>query len=118
MSCVATGIGIKQLPADFGIVVDLRMCSDASAGISLCKREGLSRAKNIAVQFLRVQAVFAQKAHTEDNRSDFGTKSLAQARSEHLLRLMWMEIRSATHAMSLENTVSVARRLRNVSLSE
>ncbi len=59
VSYVATGVGVQQLLADFGIVVELHVYPYASAGLRLCKRQGFFRVKHFAVQFLWVQAVIA-----------------------------------------------------------
>ena len=52
VSCVATALGLQQLFSDVGVVVEPAVYSDASAGISLCKRVGLGKSKHINVQYL------------------------------------------------------------------
>ncbi len=106
LSCVATGIGIEQLLADFGIVADLHAYSVASAGISLCKRQGLPRARHIAAQFLWAQAVFKQSAHRlQQERSWYEVPRSGAHKT--FAAPYWAEFRSVTRSMSRENTVSV-----------
>jgi hypothetical protein len=49
-------LGIKSLLEDFGISVNLTICSDASAAIGMVGREGLGKVRHLAVADLWVQA--------------------------------------------------------------
>ena len=108
VSCVATALGLQQLFADVGVDVEPFVYSDASAGISLCKRVGLGASKHINVQFLWVQKVFRDgicklgKVDTNRNRSDLGTKFLEGPQIRFLIELMGMEFRDGRHPLAFD----------------
>ena len=55
--CAAAGeaLGLKALCSDLGMEVEVRLHSDASAAIGVCKRRGLGRIRHLAVADLWIQ---------------------------------------------------------------
>ena len=49
------GLGLQAMCADLGVEVKLRIFSDATAAIGICRRRGLGRVRHLAVADLWVQ---------------------------------------------------------------
>ena len=73
------GLGIQSILADFGWVVNVTVCSDATAAIGICRREGLGRARHLSTgdlwvqQLVRRKLITLDKCPTTTNPSDFGS---------------------------------------------
>lgn len=50
-----TGLGLQSLLADWGIIVTLKVCSDASAARAFASRRGSGKMKHIQTRFLWTQ---------------------------------------------------------------
>ena len=101
-----TGLGLQSLLADWGIIVDLKVCSDASAARAFASRRGLAgKMKHIQTRFLWTQERIAA-GHLElrcvksyDNTADLLTKVLALKdieRHMHSLSQIFREGRAAS----------------------
>ena len=51
----AAGLGMLALLADFGAKLPMRVWTDSTASIGICKRQGLGKVRHLAVQDLWVQ---------------------------------------------------------------
>ena len=76
--------------------MELKVQSDASAGIAMAEKQGLQRTKHLHTGFLWVQQaskngdVRFEKISTKDNAADLMTKSLERPRIMTLLTAMGM----------------------------
>ena len=91
----AAGLGMLALMADFGARLPMRVWTDSTASIGICKRQGLGKVRHLAVQDLwvqqRVRAGDFQlyKIPGERNPADLFTKfGLPPDRMEMLLQLL------------------------------
>jgi hypothetical protein len=106
-SATSAGLGMQGVFQDLGLIVEVNLHSDASAGIALAIRRGLGRCKHIAVQYLWIQRIFSDavaklhKVGTDKNRSDAGTKHLTCQRMRYLLGLMNLCFESGDHTLAL-----------------
>ena len=90
----AAGLGMLSLLADLGTRIPLRVWTDSTASIGICKRQGLGKVRHLAVQDLWVQQRVRAgdfelyKVPGERNQADLFTKfGLPADRAEMLLQL-------------------------------
>ena len=108
LKAASTSLGLQSLFCDIGIIVGVRLWTDANANKGLIEKKGLGRAKHIATQYLWIQDVVAKKLlsigkiGTLKNRSDMMTKVLTEVRMQELLRLMHCEFRDGKHCLALQ----------------
>ena len=78
------GLGMVSMLSELGYPVSINLVIDSTSAIALAHRDGLGRAKHIAIQDLWLQDAVRQKlvgiskVHTNDNLADLGTKYLAK----------------------------------------
>lgn len=78
------GIGLRSISKDLGIDFNLRVLTDATAAIGICRRRGLGRVRHLAVADLWVQDKMKSKEFEllkvagKDNPADMVTKRLDQ----------------------------------------
>ena len=91
----AAGLGMLPLLADFGARLPMRVWTDSTASIGICKRQGLGKVRHLAVQDLWVQQRVRAgdfelyKVPGERNPADLFTKfGLPPERIEMLLQLL------------------------------
>ena len=83
MTGCSEGLGVVSLAKDFGVLLQLHIHMDATAGAAIGSRRGLGRVKHIDTIFLWVQEVVCQrravlcKVHTSQNLSDVLTKPVS-----------------------------------------
>ena len=91
------GLGIQSILADFGWVVKVTVCSDATAAIGMCRREGLGRVRHLSTgdlwvqQLVRRKLINLDKCPTTTNPSDMLTKGIARDRIQSLLQLIYTQ---------------------------
>ena len=83
------GLGLQAVLADLGLEVNVRVHSDATAAIGICRRRGLGRVRHLAVADLWVQ----DRLRTQDfelknvagnqHLADLQTKSVADCAPKH-----------------------------------
>ena len=109
-SAISNGLGLKALMADLHWTVELRVRTDASAGLAMMSRRGLGRTKHLAVQYMWAQSLVASGAIQlvrvagEENRSDLMTKHLARPRLEKLVVGLGFEFAYGTAQLELKSS--------------
>jgi hypothetical protein len=102
-SCLHT----QAILLGFGVSVEARVLSDATAGIGIASRHGCGRVKHLEVRWLWVQEkvisrqILLKKHGTETNSADLGTKYLAKPRMDFLLGLLAMTLVQEAEAAEL-----------------
>ena len=88
------GIGLRELCHDLGLEVRLRVHSDATGAIGMCRRRGLGKVRHLAVADLWIQdKVKAKdfdlvKVNGQENPADILTKPVDRGcLCKHLMRL-------------------------------
>ena len=95
------GIGVKQMYEDLGIEMKIKIFMDATAGISMLRRQGLGTVKHVATQYLWTQEliqnkeVVLQKVITTENFADLMTKPLSEMPTNYFLRRMGFVVPTA-----------------------
>ena len=69
------GLGVQSMAADWGIKLNVRICSDSSAAIGISNRLGLGPTRHLAVRHLWVQDKVKSK-ETQFEKQD-GKKNVA-----------------------------------------
>ena len=78
----ANSLGLVSLAADFGLDLNIRIHTDASAAIGMVHRQGVGKLRHVRVQYLWVQAkvqdgeMKVQKIDGKANPADLVTKNL------------------------------------------
>ena len=81
----AQSLGLQSLAADLGIKLKLKIMSDATAAIGICRRRGLGKVRHLATADLWVQDRLRKKDFTLDkvlgseNPADMLTKHVDKA---------------------------------------
>ena len=90
----AEALGLRSLLSDFGVIVKLRIESDATAAIGMVKRQGLGKVRHLSTADLWIQQrvaagdIVCSKVPGVDNPSDMMTKGVgAEDLRKHLARL-------------------------------
>ena len=100
----AVGIGLQSLCGDLGLNVWLRLHSDSTAAIGVCRRRGLGRIRHLAVADLWLQdkvksnALSVHKIAGKDNPADALTKWVDAATLQKALSKMRIEPESGRAA--------------------
>ena len=105
-----TGLGLQSLLADWGIHVEVEVCSDASAARAFASRRGLGKMKHIQTRYLWTQERIAaghlklRAVRSADNHADLLTKVMSAkeiARHMHGLGQMFCagRAKSAKHVL-------------------
>jgi hypothetical protein len=95
--------GLAAMLADYDVLVDATVCTDASAAIGIVHRKGLGKTRHIHVQYLWVQCEVSEerlkveKVSTHENPADLLTKNLAQEKLSKFLAILGYTI-SASRA--------------------
>ena len=90
----AAGIGIQSLCNDLGLDLKLRLHSDSTAAIGVCRRRGLGKIRHLAVADLWLQDkvrsgdISVHKVNGKDNPADALTKWVDRATLEKALERM------------------------------
>ena len=99
---MSSSLGIQSLAMDLGLTLTVvRVGMDATAGMAMASRRGLSKAKHISVRFWWVQdhtsngSVKLVKVPGEDNASDLMTKHVPGSRILHLVEKLRLSFPSA-----------------------
>ena len=93
----AHGIGLQSLCRDLGLKVNLRLHSDSTAAIGVCRRRGLGKIRHLAVADLWLQDkvrsgdISIHKVLGQDNPADALTKFVNRATLERALSRMRVE---------------------------
>ena len=88
------GIGLQSLCRDLGLELKLRLHTDSTAAIGVCRRRGIGRIRHLAVAFLWLQDkirsgdMTIHKVLGADNPADVMTKIVNQAILEKGLQRM------------------------------
>ena len=91
-------IGMASMLHELGHDVKINLLIDSTSAIALAHRDGLGRAKHIAIQDLWLQdtvrrkQVFVVKVHTEENLADLGTKHMTKEKTEYFMKTMDHEL--------------------------
>ena len=91
------GIGLQSLCSDLGLRVGLRLHSDSTAAIGVCRRRGLGRIRHLAVADLWLQdksknnELTVHKIAGKDNPADALTKFVDAATLQKALARMRIE---------------------------
>ena len=90
----AQGIGLQSLCKDLGLSLKLRLHSDSTAAIGICKRRGLGKIRHLAVSDLWLQDkvrsgdLTVHKVLGKDNPADAMTKFVDRSTLESALERM------------------------------
>ena len=111
----ATGIGLQSLCADLGLQVGLRLHSDSTAAIGVCRRRGLGRIRNLATADLWLQdkvrtgSISIHKVLGKDNPADALTKVVDAATLQRALARMRIQVEGgrATSAAAIDSSTAV-----------
>ena len=94
VKAAGAGLGYEALLEDLGVKLPVRVWTDSTATIGICKRQGLGKLRHIDTQCLwiqqrvRDQSITLMKVRGEDNPADLFTKHLSSSeRIEKLLKL-------------------------------
>ena len=93
---IQQGLGIQSVAADLGFQYKLRVHTDASAAIGICRRRGMGKIRHLDVADLWAQekirsgAVTLVKVAGQENPADALTKYLERATLEKCMKLMGM----------------------------
>lgn len=91
------GLGLQSICKDLGLDLSLRLRSDSSAAIGICRRRGLGRVRHLAVaglwlqDRLRTQDFELLKIASHDNVSDLLTKYLDRSTHERHINNLGLE---------------------------
>ena len=92
--CASEALGIQTFMRDLGNNTDVRLHMDSSSALSLTGRQGLGKAKHIAIQHRWIQEAVAMrrlscaKVHGDNNPADLLTKHMGAERAAYLMRLL------------------------------
>ena len=84
-SGIAQGLGLKSLARDLGFEMNVRIHSDATAALGICRRRGLGKIRHLDVTDLwcqeqvRIKAVTLHKVLGSENPADIMTKYVDSA---------------------------------------
>lgn len=87
-------IGVQAMLAEIGMSLEIDMYMDSSSAIALSNKEGLGRAKHIAVQdlwlqdALKLKRLRLNKVSGDENLADLGTKNLCAGKIDYFMRQM------------------------------
>ena len=91
---IAQGLGLKSIAADLGFSLHIKVHTDASAAIGMCRRRGLGKVRHLDVADLwaqekvRTKAIELCKIAGVDNPADMMTKHLDRATlDKHMSRV-------------------------------
>ena len=84
------GLGLQSLLADLGWKVKLRLHSDATAVIGMCKRKGLGKVRHLATADLWIQEKI--KSREIDIQKMLGSENPADALTKYIDRATMMKI--------------------------
>ena len=93
---IAHGLGIQSLARDLGCSMSVRIHSDATAALGICRRRGLGKIRHLDVTDLwcqekvRTGAVTLHKVLGTENPADIMTKYTDRATLEKMLKLVNM----------------------------
>ncbi len=96
----ANTLGIMSLGGDFGMSLDAKVHTDASAALGIVNRQGLGKLRHIRVQYLWLQGrvkdgdVEVHKVPGQANPADLLTKHLAAHDMQRHLTKLCVEVRS------------------------
>ncbi len=89
------GLGYQSLLADLDVHVPLRVCTDSSAAVGICSRQGLGKLRHLDTHMLWVQQavrsrrIDLRKIAGEENPADLFTKHLvSREKVNQLVRLL------------------------------
>ena len=91
---IAQGLGLQSIARDLGFHVSIRVHTDATAALGICRRRGLGKIRHLDVTDLwcqekvRTGAVTLHKVLGADNPADIMTKYTDRAILENMLGLM------------------------------
>ena len=94
VKAASEGLGLQSLAADLGLTVSLAICTDSSAAVGICRREGIGKVRHLAVgqlwvqELIRSAAVELFKVRGEVNPADLLTKPLVRAVMDGRLRVL------------------------------
>ena len=106
-------LGTKNMLLEWGLDLEIKLHSDASAAIGIARRKGVGRIRHIEVTQLWLQdkvkegRIHVIKVHTKTNQADALTKHVSgelidqhvretdQIRMSDLVPIDWLEINSA-----------------------
>ena len=97
--CQAAGesLGLQSICKDLGPELSLRLWSDSSAAIGICRRRGFGRVRHLAIAGLWLQDTLRShdfellKVAGHDNASDLLTKYVGRATYERHIKNRWLE---------------------------
>ena len=96
----ANTLGIMSLGGDFGMSLNAKVHTDASAALGIVNRQGLGKLRHIRVQYLWLQGrvkdgdVEVHKVAGQDNPADLMTKHLSAHDMQRHLTKLCIEVRS------------------------
>ena len=99
-------MGMKSLLMDFGIYVDVHVCSDASAAIGMVMREGLGKVRHLAVADLWVQhkrdsgEIVYSKINGDSNPADMLTRGVNGEKLQRYVNMLGFRVRHGRHELT------------------
>ena len=93
---IAQGLGMQSVAADLGFKLKIRVHTDASAAIGICRRRGMGKVRHLDVadlwcqEKIRTGAVELQKVLGTENPADALTKYLDRQSLDKCLKTMGM----------------------------
>ena len=104
----AAGLGLRSLCEDLGLKIKLRLHSDSTAAIGVCRRRGLGKIRHLAVADLwlqdkvRLGEISIHKVAGQDNPADVMTKYVDRATLEKGLARMRVEVEKGRAASAAQ----------------
>ena len=93
-SGIAQGMGMRSIARDLGFTLGIRLHSDATAALGICRRRGLGKIRHLDVTDLwcqeqvRLGTVSLHKVLGSENPADIMTKYVESATLQKMLRIM------------------------------
>ena len=106
---IAQGLGMQSIAKDLGFTIGVRIHSDATAALGICRRRGLGKIRHLDVTDLwcqekvRAGAVSLHKVLGAENPADIMTKYTDRAILEKMLGLVNMKAMSGRAACAPAN---------------
>ena len=101
-SGITQGLGLQSIAKDLGFDVKVRVHSDATAALIICRRRGLGKTRHVQIKFLWLQqAVFQKRVEIRkikgtENPGEILTKYLSFADMQTVVEKIWILIRSTS----------------------
>ena len=111
VKAASMGIGMRNLAADLGCTLEMRLGTDSSAAKGMASRRGAGKVRHIETASLWLQHAVSRKQVSvtkkdgKNNVADIGTKYLDGPRIWHLLKMLNIEARQGSSNIALSAAV-------------